>query len=86
MRIPENGERWWWEVVANTTPGPGLEVFILWLSDVLDDTSPQKIGGSAGSLLGEGEHNMDRSHLVGSSSVRTGFCCPGSPRLDYSVS
>ena len=48
---------------------------------VLDDVSPQKIGGSAGSFLGEGEHNMDRAHLVGSSSVRTRFCRPGSPYL-----
>ena len=43
---------------------------------------PQEIGGSAGSLLGEREHNMDGPHLVGSSSVRTGFCRSGSPCLD----
>jgi len=61
MHIPENGERWWWEVVANTTPGAGLE----------------KIGGSAGSLLGERKHYMDWSYLVGPSSVRTRFCCAG---------
>ena len=76
MRIPENGERWWWEVVANTTPGAGLEV----LNGVVLEFhhfSPQKIGGSAGSLLGEREHNMDWSYLVGPSSVWTGFCCAG---------
>ena len=49
---------------------------------VLDDTFPQKIGGFAGSLLGEREHNMDGPHLVGSSSVRTGFCRSGSPPLE----